>query len=416
MRHSMFYKAFRVAGLTVVYMLLIPSLSLADAPFFLWIPLSEVKDKDQVLVKFTYGHDEDLRHDCSVNPCSSRFVVVNEKTAFCRFRTDSSMLYEPGLLKDLSCEPLQQTGLDEVIVADSSELEVQVLAIPYAKEYLQIELRDETVEPWATLSVTNEEDNYKEIVFCFFQQTIHQKTIKKIGFAFQGQDACYRLSADSDPNIETTEVANITHFLSAATQVIPIRTAPVCSYEGIDDNDFYKCSIYKCWPWKSEYSGKDDCTGKCLTEDCIYITHYPYGSSGTERCCQGSSGCYEDCLEPESSVIIGTTVGLGIPFLCLIGTFMACSGMCSGPAECIGEGCKSCYRGVARLFAWGFSGASALAGYCLKCPACCAQQLSSIFRNQESEQSYELPEAVIPEVSAGYTEAPPPSYEDAVNM
>lgn len=397
---------------------------------FLWLPLSELKAKERVLVTLTYAHRDKIEHyDCDENTsnCNSRIIALEVKTAFCRFRETGSPLFWPGLLKESFCHPLQQSGFTEAIAVDNQYYQVEVLAKLYPTQYLFIEIADDTVRSWAELP---NEGGTGSLVFCSFQQEVHGQNIQKIGFTYTNQDVCHRLSTALTPNKETTANSNITHFLSGTTKIIPILTSPDCSYESIDDSDFYHCSIYKCWSSENTYSGKDTCTGNCLTKDCIYHTHYPYGSEGTERCCQGSPGCYEDCLTPEKPVIIGLTVGFGGLALCLTTTTLICMATHSNICNGVGDGCKAGYRGISRLLGWIAGIISTLTNHCLQCPECCAHSLVAIAgygdgleQNQENHDAMDVNGEQLDlgsyilsprETDAHFSDDPPPSYHDVI--
>ena len=381
-----------------LYAALLSSRVLSNPPKFLWLPLTDLKEKERVLVTFTYSHRDKIKHDCSGHICDSRIVAVEEKTSFCQFREIGSQSFQPGLLRNSLCEPLQQTELGKPIASDSLDYEVEVLA--------------EVLE---------------DIVFCFFRQEAHGKSIRKIGLAYPDRRVCHRLSTDGDPNTETTGFNNITRFLSAATRVLPIQSWPDCSQQSLDDNDFESCTIYKCWKSKrgNAFYGKDECTGQCRTEDCVYINI----DDDLRRCCEGTSGCDTQCPN-RKALITGLSVGLGTPVLlvCICVVLIAWD-----DENFVEDTCSIAYRGVKRLLAWTGRGVSTLVGYCARCPECCARQLSALV-SYGGDQGHEVPEVVVTAEPSGIdverpelpnTQSPeessffstgPPAYDEVVKM
>ena len=299
--------------------------------------------------------------------------------------------------------------------------------MPYAYEYLFIEIADDTVDLWAELPDTDGTEVLEDIVFCFFRQVAHGKSIRKIGLAYPDRSLCHRLSTDGDPNTETTEFNNITRFLSAATRVLPIQSWPDCSQQSLDDNDFESCSIYKCWKSKrgNAFYGKDECTGQCRTEDCVYINI----DDDLRRCCEGASGCDTQCPD-RKALITGLSVGLGTPVLlvCICVVLIAWD-----DENFVEDTCSIAYRGVKRLLAWTSRGVSTLVGYCARCPECCARQLSALV-SYGGDQGHEVPDVVVtaepsgidvempelpntpsPEESSFFSPGPP-AYDDVVKV
>ena len=93
-----------------LYAAVLSSQVLSNPPEFLWLPLSDLREKERVLVTFTYSHRDEIKHDCSGNICDSQRVAVEEKTGFCRFREVGSQSFQPGPAEKLPLRALTADG------------------------------------------------------------------------------------------------------------------------------------------------------------------------------------------------------------------------------------------------------------------------------------------------------------------
>ena len=92
------------------------------------------------------------------------------------------------------------------------------------------------------------------------------------------------------------------------------------------------------------FYGKDECTGQCRTEDCVYINI----DDDLRRCCEGASDCDTQCPD-RKALITGLSVGLGTPVLlvCICVVLIAWD-----DDNFVEDTCGIAYRGVRRLLAW----------------------------------------------------------------
>ena len=185
--------------------------------------------------------------------------------------------------------------------------------------------------------------------------------------------------------------------------------------------------FYKCWKSKRDnaFYGKDECTGQCRTEDCVYINI----DDDLRRCCEGTSGCDTQCPD-RKALITSLSVGLGTPVLlvCICVVLIAWD-----DDNFVEDTCSAAYRGVGRLLDWTGRGVSTLVGYCARCPECCARQLSALV-GYGGDQGNEVPDVVVTAEPSGIdvempelpdTPSPeessfispgPPSYDEVVKV
>lgn len=409
------------SGILTVLLILVPFPGRTEAFRFSWLSAIDLKNSDGFSqAEFIYSH------------VNANQGLLELKTALCRFRINHSMPYQPGLLKSSWCFPLLETGYKEPISTDQAINDVQILAVTNSENDALSELQEEAVERWASLSMNNPE-NFTPITLCFFRQY----SSEKLGFALESSpEQCHKLQTRSDLNTDTINVTttNVTTtqspFSVLSETARSVRdTKPldwVCanqtSYEMLDHRktDTNDCRIYKCrQPWSFPYPnanvpyGEDKCTGRCKPEECIWIETSNSIPDGLRRCCQGTTKCYENCLDLITPRIVGVTLGLGIPILCLAGTFIAW-------LPCTRDKALSCfhqttvlYRTIRNVVA---SALESTVAYCLSCPLFCIHMITGTVESGQQDHGTgghsEI--SVDPESACGGLNDPPPSYRSVM--